>query len=258
MSEPFPTAQTEGSGQWVSISDLMSGLMIVFLMVAVFYMIRMNEEKQEVEDVAKVYWNTRASLSKALEEAFKDDFPRWQAEYRPESLSVRFKAPDVLFAENDTTVTQAFQEILNDFFPRYTAILNHPSFRDHIAEVRIEGHTSTSWTNRTADEEVKYLGNMNLSQRRTLAVLKYILSLSEMAKYKKWLRPRLTANGLSYSKLLCVHGERRTEVCRDDEEAAILEDETASRRVEFKVRTDAEEQMARILRKIHRQRDASL
>jgi outer membrane protein OmpA-like peptidoglycan-associated protein len=59
------------------------------------------------------------------------------------------------------------------------------------------------------------------------------LSLSEIKDQKVWLRKYLTANGLSSAKAIV-----------DD---SGIEDGDRSRRVEFKVRTDAEGKIATIL-----------
>ena len=60
-----------------------------------------------------------------------------------ETLSIRFKKP---FKQGDAAVSQnAFKNVLRDFFPRYIAILTKPEYRDGIAEIRIEGHTSGEW-----------------------------------------------------------------------------------------------------------------
>ena len=53
-----------------------------------------------------------------------------------------------------------------------------------------------------------------------------------MASEKEWLKKYLTANGLSSSKLIVIGQE---------------EDKEKSRRVEFRVRTNAEKRMVKII-----------
>ena len=55
-----------------------------------------------------------------------------------QTLSVRFKEPEVLFAQGEAEVRPAFKNILNDFFPRYIQILRRPKYINDIAEIRIE------------------------------------------------------------------------------------------------------------------------
>jgi outer membrane protein OmpA-like peptidoglycan-associated protein len=74
---------------------------------------------------------------------------------------------------------------------------------------------------------------MELSQARTRSTLRYVLSLPQVRDDVVWLRGHLTANGLSFSKLIT--------------DSQHVEDPVASRRVEFRVRTNAEEKIARII-----------
>ena len=87
-----------------------------------------------------------------------------------------------------------------NFFPRYIRILSIPKYKENIEEIRIEGHTSSEWLNEI-DSDRSYFKNMELSQDRTRSVLEYVLILVE-GRQKEWCRTRITANGLSSSKLI--------------------------------------------------------
>jgi outer membrane protein OmpA-like peptidoglycan-associated protein len=207
----------------------MAGLMIIFLFIAITYIRPVQTERDAVRDIAVAFQDTEEALYKALWKEFKEDLPKWGAELDRKTLSVRFKAPEVLFDAAQITLKEKFKNILADFFPRYAAVLSQ--FRKNIAEVRIEGHTSSEWAKQSSRDEA-YFNNMRLSQDRTRRVLAFSLSLSEVASNKDWLVRKLTANGLSSSQLIVVGGE---------------EDKELSRRVEFRVRTNAKQQMVRIL-----------
>src|SRR5690606_6803054 len=124
-----------------------------------------------------------------------------------------------------------FQTILNEFFPKYIEILSSEKYREDIEEIRIEGHTSSEATNLSIDQAYYY--NMRLSQDRTRSVLEYVLELSSVKEEKSWLRKFLTANGLSSSKVLLTSNNQ--------------EDRLKSRRVEFRVRTNAEKRIVKII-----------
>ena len=111
-------------------------------------------------------------------------------------------------------------------------IITQEKYRDDILEVRIEGHTSSAWFGAASDDDA-YIRNMNLSQQRTRSTLAYVLELGQVQSDKNWLKSHLTANGLSSAK-----------VVRDEQG---IEDAERSRRVEFRVRTDAESRIATIL-----------
>jgi outer membrane protein OmpA-like peptidoglycan-associated protein len=216
---------------WIPLADLMTGLMMVFLLVAITYMVKVEAAAQRIKEIAVLYDQTRIALYQDLRKEFESDLPRWRAEVYPD-LAVRFKEPDVLFRTGSTELMPSFKTILDDFFPRYVRILYSQKYRGTIREIRIEGHTSTIWANARSDQDA-YFQNMRLSQDRTRSTLEYVLSLPSITEHLPWLRDHITANGLSSSK----------RILRSDGS----EDYEQSQRVEFRVRTDAESRIARII-----------
>ena len=210
----------------------MTGLMVMFLLIAVTYMIRVEADADRVKEVAIAYSERKDALYDDLNREFKGDLEKWKAQLIKDDLSIRFTEPDVLFAEGSSDLKPEFRAILSDFFPRYVRILTSPKYRASISEVRIEGHTSSDWTSVTTPEEA-YLRNMELSQARTRSALAFAMSLPEVGNERGWLRQYLTANGLSSSHPIFDEGG--------------VEDPARSRRVEFRVRTDAETRIAKIL-----------
>jgi outer membrane protein OmpA-like peptidoglycan-associated protein len=217
---------------WIPLSDLMTGLMVMFLLIAVTYMIRVEADADQVKEVAIAYSEIKDALYDDLDREFRHDLQNWKAQLIKNDLSIRFTEPDVLFAEGSSDLKPEFRAILSDFFPRYVRILTSPKYRAAISEVRIEGHTSSDWISVTTPEDA-YFRNMELSQARTRSVLVFALSLPEVSAERGWLRQYLTANGLSSSRPVF--------------DASGAEDPVRSRRVEFKVRTDAETRIAKIL-----------
>ena len=217
---------------WIPLSDLMTGLMVMFLLIAVVYMMRVEAEADRIKEVAIAYNEVRDELHRDLEREFKDDLPQWKAKIVKADLAVQFTEPEVLFASGSSTLRPEFRLILDDFFPRYLRILTSDKYRESITEVRIEGHTSSEWYDGATDR-LAYFRNMALSQERTRSTLQYVLSLPQSGAHEAWLRQHLTANGLSSSRLVS--------------DTAGREDRLRSRRVEFKVRTDAETRIAKIL-----------
>ena len=162
---------------------------------------------------------------------FSKDLAKWDAECDSKNLSIRFKSPDVLFDTGKDVLKPQFAIILNDFFPRYIKILSQNKYKDKIEEIRIEGHTSSKWSVGVSSDDAYFL-NMQLSQARTLSVLRYVL-VNTNINNKDWTKNILTANGLSSSKLILNNDG--------------TENQQASQRVEFKVRTNADEYMQEVL-----------
>jgi outer membrane protein OmpA-like peptidoglycan-associated protein len=215
---------------WIPLADLMTGLMMVFLLIAITYMVKVEAASQHVREIPLLYERMKVELYNDLKREFEKDLPRWGAELDQDS-TIRFKEPDVLFSMGSSDLKNNFKIILEDFFPRYVYILGSVKYRDAVEEIRIEGHTSSIWSNLPPDQA--YFQNMKLSQDRTRTTLQYVLALPAVRGDLPWLRGRITANGLSSSKTI-----KRSDGSEDYER---------SQRVEFRVRTDAESRITRII-----------
>lgn len=222
----------ESEEYWISISDLMSGLMVIFLFVALSYMIEISKANEDMTTIAVTYMQNHVELYEALLEEFRQDLPRWNAELDSVSLVVRFKEPEVLFKAGEATLQDRFKLILDDFFPRYLIILTGERFRESIKEIRIEGHTSSEWNNEVTGDQA-YFNNMWLSQNRVSSVLDYTLRMPWQGGQADWMKQHVVSNGYSSSRLI------RNKVGR--------EDRMRSRRVEFRVVTNADERIKKIV-----------
>lgn len=230
MQKLFGSSNREDDSEWLSVSDLMAGLMVIFLFIAIVFIRPLAEQNFRMKEIARTWQENETEIYDALLKEFRGDLPKWNAEIEKDTLIIRFKAPEVLFETGRATIRPVFSEILQEFFPRYLRVLQ--PFKQSIDEVRIEGHTSSVWNQNTSADEA-YFKNMELSQARTRAVLQYVMSLDPVTEERAWLKSILTANGLSSSRLvLNPQG---------------VEDSDLSRRVEFRVRTTARTEIVRIL-----------
>ena len=95
---------------WMSVSDLMTGLMIIFLFVAVAYMIQV----QDNQSVLTEYVETKQHLHDRLVNEFKGDTAKWKMVVGRD-LSMKFREPEVLFKQGSGELQPKFKEILNEF-----------------------------------------------------------------------------------------------------------------------------------------------
>ena len=214
----------------LSTGDLMASLLFIFILLLMGALLQVQEKAEQDEEIVKRYAQIKTQLYIDLQQEFKDDLAVWRATI-DSTLCIRFQEQSMLFDEGQSLLKPKFKNILDDFFPRYIAVLSRDEYRDNIEEIRIEGHTNSNGG---------YYSNMELSQDRTRAVLQYCFSLMS-DDLEEWLKGLVTANGLSSSHLILkMNGE---------------EDKDLSRRVEFRVRTNAEKQLEDIANKrfIHKQ-----
>ncbi|WP_198551728.1 OmpA family protein [Moritella sp. Urea-trap-13] len=217
--------------QWLSVSDLMAGLMMVFLFIAIAFMRHVSVERDKIKNIAVAYQENQVAIFDALNSEFGEQLNLWRASIDKETLSFQFDSPEVLFDSGKSALKPEFKIILNDFIPRYLTVLD--KFKSSIDEVRIEGHTSSEWARETSIQDAYFL-NMKLSQNRTRSVLTYSYLLSDLDEVQKnWVKSNFAAVGLASSRMkLNDNG---------------TEDKQRSRRVSFRVITNADIQIRKII-----------
>lgn len=229
---------------WLSISDMMTGLMMIFLFISVSYshQIKKDSEKaveeaveeaveshDDIQDIVYDLIDVREAIAEDLHNEFDKDLRRWNATIDDDTLTFRFNSPEVLFRAGDDQVSPLFEQILSNFWPRYLSILNQ--HQKNITEIKIEGHTSSEWSQQVGKNE-SYFNNMELSQNRSRNVLKKCFEFTP-AGLIEWSISTITANGFSFSRL--IYDENGNE------------DADASRRVEFTIYVPADDSMNEIV-----------
>ena len=185
---------------WMSVSDLMTGLMVIFLFIAVAYMSKVDENQTVLKDFVE----TKHQLHDKLVNEVKGDTAKWK-------MSI------------DGDLSMNFNILLND------------SLRSHIQEIRIEGHTDDLAA--YSFDPDPYISNIILSQQRSLSVMRYFLASDTYHSYnpqqQALLRYWFTVNGLSYGKPLDSDGNLINPIENPKAEM----DRDKSRRVEFRIVT---------------------
>ena len=224
---------------WANISDMMAGLMMVFLLISVIYSSQVRQQSDElrhrtdqIADISNSYTDNRIQIYEALDARFSSRFGEWGAVLDRNTLTLRFSDPALLFETGSDALTPKFEKILAEFWVEYVQILS--AFTDDIREVRIEGHTSSEWLG--ADLQTSYFRNMGLSQQRTRTTLQYCYNLTPV-NMQEWVRGNVTANGMSFSRLIT--------------DPQGFENSAASRRVEFTIVVDSKSTLEEIGRALN-------
>jgi len=130
---------------------------------------------------------------------------------------------NILFDRGSAELKEEAKAELRDSFEKYiAALVSNRAIRPHLDRIIIEGHT---------DSDGGYLYNLELSQKRALAVMNYLLSLPIAKKYH--LKKYLVASGRAYMDRIVRNG---------------VEDKEASRRIEIKFTLKNREAMYEIER----------
>lgn len=130
--------------------------------------------------------------------------------------------PGVLFEQGEASITQERRDFLNEFCEPWLNLLRLSSV--DIFEVKIEGHASSEWNPDSGVREA-YLGNLDLSQRRSQAVLRECMDLVNEPELLDWAMSHMIAVGYSSARTVSQNGQ---------------EDRIASRRVVFSATANRE------------------
>jgi outer membrane protein OmpA-like peptidoglycan-associated protein len=208
---------SKGSGSSLasSLTDLMTSLMVIFVLLLVA---TLNNASAEGE-------NTRNLILDRLKLDLQD-FARQgvRVEKDPaDPLGLLVLVPEGLlnFAVDRTDIPAGGVQFLSDFAPRLAKTSCSESYKKEISSIVVEGHTDSSGT----DEH-----NLLLSQQRSLVVVQRTLDIlgNEAPEDRKCFLDFLSASGRgSKEAILAANGE---------------EDRDRSRRVVFKIRVRSFEQ----------------
>lgn len=228
---------------WIPLADLMTVLMVIFLFMAISYMVVIKKKQSDQNQIFKEYEETKIGLFNELDSTFREDAQKWNLKL-DRDLSIKFTDPQVLFDEGKSMIKPHFDTILSEFLPKYLDVVMQDKYKDKIAEIRIEGHTNTKPINKTADP---YIDNMELSQIRARNVLAYLRTkdcFTRLGNQKKeLLQYWLTANGLSFGRTVDAN-----------DSLSIFSgnniDNDKSRRVEFRIVTTSDEIIQQAIKKM--------
>ena len=240
----FDNEETE---YWLSYSDMMAALLLVFILIITLTMFHARKQFDEKQAQLEAQ---QAIIEEALKEAEKQQTIIKEQQEKldkiigvrgdlVEALKTEFDGTDlsvsvdpntgaitldssILFDVNKYDIKQSGADFLKLFLPRYLGVLLNDKNKEYISEIIIEGHTDINGT---------YMHNLELSQDRALSVASFCLQddsdIIGTTINLNELRTIITANGRSYSDPVL------------NEDGTVNLDE--SRRVEFKFRLKDEE-----------------
>jgi len=209
---------------WISLSDLMTGLMLVFIIISIVFIViaksnlsELEKKKTELEHKTAELEKKNKEIEELLEELssrMKNVIIIFEKELNKNSINVKYNN-DKGTIEISNSILFDFQsnEIKEDgkiFLKYFTTILDREVFSnkkylDIVKYLHIEGYSSSSGN---------FEFNMELSQRRAFAIWKYINTLD--LKNKNIMLKKLNLVG------------------RGDIDADKIKDNKADRKVQFR------------------------
>lgn len=219
--------QDEETSYWLSFSDLMASVLIIFILLFVYNLIAYEESMNETEKMIQELTSTRMKIITMLQEEFdKEDI---DIIIDPKTGAIQLNE-SILFDSGKSQLKDEGKEFAEKFIPIYVKILlGNDEIKSQISQIIIEGHT---------DDVGGYLYNLKLSQERSLSVAQFLINPEFDYKYKNEMEKYLTINGRSYSEPIL------------NSDGSINKD--ASRRVEIKFRLKEEEVLLQIQKELEK------
>ena len=144
----------ESSATYLSIGDLMSGLLMIFALLFITALIQLNEAQKDI---------TRILIGQ-LEGQLKANNIEASIDPNTGDISLR---DSILFDTNSSKLNPQGEKTLQKLIPIYSKVIfETPKVKDQVERVIIEGHTSAY-----GDADI----NMELSLMRAWQVAKYTL-----------------------------------------------------------------------------------
>lgn len=253
MAKHQHKSTNEETSYWLSYSDMMAALLLIFVLIISFTMLQSKklyeakeqelfsqqdlidaqqkkmEEQQEQMELQQQKLDKIIGIRSELITALRDEFEGsdLKVSVDPQTGAITFDS-SVLFDSARYNIKETGAQFLNIFLPRYFKVLLEDPFREYISEIIIEGHTDT---------KASYMYNLELSQQRALSVAKYCLDKNTSTLSTDQisdLQSIVTANGRSFSNPIY------------NSDGTVNMD--ASRRVEFKFRLKDEEMIEEMIK----------
>ena len=189
----------------------------------------LSAQQQKIDNIIGV----KAEVVESLKQEFKNNNVNVDIDSQTGALILD---ANVMFDYDEAELTEEGEQALRSVLPIYCKVLLQENYKPYLAEIIIDGYTDT---------DGDYAYNLELSQRRSLAVAQYLLDIQwEFLSDKESLdlQDYLTVNGHSMANpILDANGNV---------------DKDASRRVEVKFRLKDDE-MIEELSKIMAESDAA-
>ena len=203
--------------QWIGVSDLMSGLMMIFLFVSISLLIKEQSENKEIKQKIEKTREFSKKIKSLLNAEFREDFEKWGAVLLADG-TIRFQTPEIMFSQGKDRIKNKFRQILKEFCPRYIGIMHNNFDQENIHEIRITGHTSSEWNSKISKK--RHTSNAKLSLNRSWKVHEFCYDNLISENQKSWFSNKVVTVGASY-----VHKRKNDKG---------MENKPLSRRVEFR------------------------
>ena len=206
------TDSQENNIFWVTMTDLMTALVLVFMVLFFYTYITSFYDKFE-----------RSTAQKKAAEVLEETLQKKDLSADIDASAGIVKISDLeLFDLNSYELSQKGKQYLASFAPAYLdSIFLNEYLSNHIDKIIIQGHTDSQTYRGKYSEDEQYMKNMELSLKRAYTVANFITNTPYNKVNGNKLRKMIIVEGASFSNPVLNHQGK--------------EDYAKSRRVELKI-----------------------
>ena len=216
-------AEHEGSGLASSLTDLMTSLAVIFILLLVAML---NNQRQEAAGTKSL---VLSRLQVALEK-FREQGVVVNSDPKDPLVLLVIVPEDLLkFEKGRSEIPATGFDFLETFTPKFVSTACSTEIRAGISSIVVEGHASS---------EGRESDNLSLSQRRSMAVIQQSLAVLDGSN-----RPDAPEDHKCFLSLISATGRGSAEPVFVNGE----EDRPHSRRVVFKIRSKSLEERKEIV-----------
>lgn len=196
---------------WVTMTDLMTALVLVFIVLFFYTYMTSYYEKIQSEMEQK-------KASEALETTLKEQ----NIDAGVDDVTGVVKISDLeLFEINSYELSDKGKKYLDKFAPAYlNSLFSNDYLNQNIDKIIIQGHTDSQTFKGQFSDDEQYMKNMDLSLKRAYSVANYMTNTPYNKSNGNKLRKMIIVEGASFSNPVLINGK---------------EDFNKSRRVELKL-----------------------
>jgi chemotaxis protein MotB len=165
----------EDSGYWISISDLMSGILIVFILCVSLFMILFYREQQKITEERKK-WQQIDELRIELLETIQESLKKLGVTHvivDPSHGILRFPE-GILFESGKADITEDGKEIIHTLGAVLRDVLVREKYTNRVETIFIEGHTDSYSINTQ-----EFPSNWELSTKRAINAWRELASSAD-------------------------------------------------------------------------------
>ena len=230
---PMPEAQEQSSVLTIGVTDLMTSLAVIFILLFSAFVTKVSETESQANTPMPPHPHERqlakTTTADDIKGLLRDHFQRFDLSLDADSSDsnvVRIVVPDALlnFEFGKGSLSSVAERFLVDAMPSYATLLCG-ALRDRIDSLVIEGHT---------DDRGSDIYNLKLSQERSLNVM--VKGLAVIEDKAPWAYR-------CFQEKTSASGRGRQDLVMDESR---LLDRDKSRRVVFKIRLRSPEQQVEL------------